>query len=465
MKLPALVSCLVAVCPLAMAPRAGRADSPGPTRAILDELVKVDTSHGNETQLLRPVKARLAAAGITGEIIESGPGRGSYVGRIKGTGAKKPLILLAHVDVVPVDGQPWTTKPFVPTEKDGYLYGRGVNDDKGMAASIIVVAEELAKRKPRPSRDVIIMLTAGEETGGTVGVRWLVEHRKDLFGDAEIALNEGGSLLVGADGDIRSVGIGVAEKTFQSFRLTVKGKGGHSSQPPTDGDAATTLSRALVKVGEHSFPMRVLPQVKDSLSHSSQREKSPLGPALAHAVASAPKVSPADEKIIATDRTYNALLRTTCVTTMLKGSPQDNVLPTEVEAVVNCRILPGETVSQTQKILADLVADKGVTIAPYDEVGEGPIEDLSGDVVAAVKVAAGKVFPTSHVVGTMSTGATDSRHLRGAGIHSFGISTSAVALDDVRKGLVAHGPDERRLVKWIDKGTEFLRVTVDELVK
>jgi acetylornithine deacetylase/succinyl-diaminopimelate desuccinylase-like protein len=121
--------------------------------------------------------------------------------------------------------------------------------------------------------------------------------------------------------------------------------------------------------------------------------------------------------------------------------------------------------TRTLATLTDLVADKGVTVAPYDEVGEGPIEELSGDVVAAVRTAAGKVFPTSHVVGSMSTGATDSRHLRGAGIHSFGISTSAVALDDVRKGLVAHGPDERRPVKWIDKGTDFLRVIVDELVK
>jgi acetylornithine deacetylase/succinyl-diaminopimelate desuccinylase-like protein len=439
--------------------------SADPTRSILEELVKVDTSHGNETKLLEPVKARLATVGIKSEIVESGPGRGSLVARIKGTGAKRPLVLLAHVDVVPVEGQPWTTKPFVPTEKDGYLYGRGINDDKAMVASIIVVAMELAKRPTKPSRDVIIALTAGEETGGNVGARWLVQHRKDLFGDAEIALNEGGSLLLGSDGEIRSVGIGVAEKTFQSFRLTVKGKGGHSSQPPTDGDAATTLAKALVKVGEHAFPMRVLPQVKDALWHASQREKSPLGPALAHAVASAPKVQPADEKVIATDRTYNALLRTTCVTTMLKGSPQDNVLPTEVEAVINCRILPGESIADTTKTLTDLVHDTNVAITTYDEVGEGPIEELAGAVPAAVTTAAGKVFPGAHVIGTMSTGATDSRHLRGAGIHSFGISTSAVSLDDVRKGLVAHGPDERRPVKWIDKGTEFLRAIVDELVK
>src|SRR5262249_3185728 len=162
------------------------ARSPADTRAILEELVRVDTSHGNETALLRPVLARFKAAGIPGEIVESAPGRGSLVARIKGTGAKKPLLLMAHVDVVPIDGPPWTTKPFEPTEKDGYLYGRGINDDKAMASAIIVVATELAQRAQKPSRDVIIALTAGEETGGTAGVRWLLKNRRQLL-DAEIA--------------------------------------------------------------------------------------------------------------------------------------------------------------------------------------------------------------------------------------------------------------------------------------
>jgi acetylornithine deacetylase/succinyl-diaminopimelate desuccinylase-like protein len=436
-----------------------------PTRATLDELVRADTSHGNETALLRPVLAKLEAAGIHGEIVESAPGRGSLVARIKGTGAKKPLLLLAHVDVVPIEGQSWTTKPFDPTEKAGYLYGRGVNDDKAMAASIIVVALELANRPVKPSRDVIVALTAGEETGGNAGVRYLLAHRKELL-DAEIALNEGGNLVLTPDlAEVRSVGIGVAEKTFQSYRLTVKGKGGHSSVPPTDRDPVTQLSRALVKVGDYKFPMHVLPQVKDNLAGAGQHETGPLAAALAHAAQTAPKVTSEDAEVIGKDRAYNAQLRTTCVTTMLKAAAQDNVLPTEVEAIVNCRILPDETREGTQKTLAGLIGDASIAIAPYDDSGVGGAEEVAGEVPAAIKKAAAKVFPHAKVVGSMGTGATDSRHLRAAGVHAFGISTSAVTLDDVRKGLVAHGPDERRPVKWIDPGTEFLRQIVDELVR
>jgi acetylornithine deacetylase/succinyl-diaminopimelate desuccinylase-like protein len=435
------------------------------TRQLVDELVRVDTSHGGETKLLEPVLARLKQAGIAGEIVESAPGRGNLVARIKGTGAKKPLLLLAHVDVVPIEGQPWTTQPFTPTEKEGYLYGRGVNDDKSMAASILVVALELATRDPKPSRDVIIALTAGEETGGGAGVRYLLEKRRELL-DAEIALNEGGNVMLASDlSHVRSVGIGVAEKTFQSYRLVVQGKGGHSSTPAPELDAVTTLARALVKVGDHTFYAHALPQEKELLALAAQTEKPPLSAALDHASRSAPKIAPEDDQIIAKDRAFSALTRTTCVATMLRASPQDNVLPTDAEAVINCRIMPDETREATEKALADAIGDPRVAISKYSDVGFGPLEELSGDVPLAIKKAAGKVFPRAAVVGSMGTGATDSRHLRAAGIHAFGIATSPVTLDDVRKGLVAHGPDERRPIKWIGEGTRYLREIVLELVK
>lgn len=467
--LTAAAACVTAApeesrAPAAPTPPAKPATAVVTTRAILDELVRVDTSHGHETALLEPVLARLKAAGIAGEIVESAPGRGSLVARIKGTGAKRPLLLLAHVDVVPIEGQPWTTKPFEPTEKAGYLYGRGVNDDKAMAASIIVVALELAARAKRPSRDIIIALTAGEETGGTAGVRWLLAHRRELL-DAELALNEGGYLSLAPDRTrVRAVEIGVAEKTYQSYRLVVHGKGGHSSQPPIDGNAVTTLARALVKIGEHRFPMRVLPAIRDVIALAGTTEPAPLAGALTRA-AKAATIAPVDAELIAKDRPYNALLRTTCVATMLRGSTQDNVLPTEAEAIVNCRLLPDETKQATAQLLAELVADPAVEISQYDDVGAGPSEQLDGVVVTAIRHAAGKTFPGATVVGGMSTGATDSRHLRGAGIHAFGISTSPVTLDDIRGGLVAHGPDERRPVAWIDPGTAYLRAIVDELVR
>jgi acetylornithine deacetylase/succinyl-diaminopimelate desuccinylase-like protein len=334
-----------------------------------------------------------------------------------------------------------------------------------MAASILVVALELAKRDPKPSRDIIIALNAGEETGGDVGVRFLLEKRRELI-DAEIALNEGGSLFLAPDlSYVRSIGIGVAEKTFQSYVLRVQGKGGHSSTPSPDVDAVATLARALVKVGDHRFEARVLPQMKEMLALSAQSEKPPLSVALERASRTAPKIAPDDAEVIGKDRAFNALTRTTCVTTMLRASPQDNVLPTDAEAVVNCRIMPDETREATEKALNDAIADPRVALSRYADVHFGPAEDLSGDVPAAIKKAASKVFPRATVVGMMGTGATDSRHLRAAGIHAFGIATSAVTLDDVRKGLVAHGPDERRPVKWIGEGTRYLREVVLELAK
>ncbi len=154
-------------------------------RRFLAQLVTVQTVATNETAALTPIAEELRRAGIPAKIVESAPGRGNLIARVVGSGKKRPLLLLAHVDVVPVEGQPWTVPPFQLTEKDGYLYGRGVNDDKGMAAAIVAIAVEARKRASPLSRDLIVALTAGEETGGLAGVGWLVEHHPDLL-DAEI---------------------------------------------------------------------------------------------------------------------------------------------------------------------------------------------------------------------------------------------------------------------------------------
>ena len=219
-------------------------------RDVLLQLLAVDTSHGHETDALKPVLERFKSAGVPAQILESAPGRGNLIARIKGTGAQKPLLLLAHIDVVPVEGQKWNSPPFTPTEKDGYLTARGVTDDKAMAAAIVAVALELAAAPKKPSRDVIVALTSGEETGGIEGVQWLVKNHRDLI-DAELALNEGGDIFLSTDLlHVQAVTLGVAEKTYKSFKLQTRGPGGHSSVPPTDKDAVLELARALVKVGE-----------------------------------------------------------------------------------------------------------------------------------------------------------------------------------------------------------------------
>ena len=394
-------------------------------RQILDQLLRVDTSHGNETAALQPVLARFQQAGIRAQILESAPGRGNLIARVPGTGKKRPLLLLAHIDVVPVEGQPWTVPPFQPTEKDGFLYARGVSDDKAMAAAFTAIALEAARSPQKLSRDLIVALTAGEETGGLVGVRWLAQNHRDLL-DAELALNEGGSLLVAPDlSRMEAVQIGVAEKTFQSYHLTVKGKGGHSSVPPTDVDPVVTLARALQRIGELRFP----------------------------------------DALISKDRLANAQLRTTCVTTMLKAAPQDNVLPTTAEATVNCRILPDETREQTQTKLAQAIGDAAVDLKPTEDFYSAKPSPIAGAVNDAVRAAARAVWGDVAVVHAMGTGATDSRHLREVGIQSYGLGGAPGTREDARAGRAAHGADERRPIRWIGDGVRFLREVTLQLAR
>jgi acetylornithine deacetylase/succinyl-diaminopimelate desuccinylase-like protein len=425
-------------------------------REILNELLRVDTSHGNETAALKPVLDRFQKAGVPAQLIESAPGRGNLVARVRGTGAKKPLLLLAHIDVVPVEGQPWTVPPFEPTEKDGYLYARGVSDDKAMAAAFTAIALEVARGKEKLSRDLIVALTAGEETGGLAGARWLAQNHRPLI-DAELALNEGGALVVTPDlARMESVQIGVAEKTFQSYQLVVKGKGGHSSVPPTEGDPVVTLARALERVGQLRFPAKVLPEAREGIALMATHEKPPLSDALRH-VAGTGTISPQDDAVIGKDRLANAQVRTTCVTTMLRAAPQDNVLPTTAEATVNCRILPDETREQTQARLSQAIGDPAVELNPLEDIGFSKPSAISGPVNDAVHAAARALWGEVAVSHAMGTGATDSRHLREIGIQSYGLGGAPGTTDDQRSGRAAHGADERRPIKWIGPGVLFLR--------
>ena len=432
---------------------------------VLLQLLKVDTSQGHEADALRPVLERFKAAGVPAQLLESAPGRGNLIARIKGTGAQKPLLLLAHIDVVPVSGQKWNTPPFTPVEKDGYLTARGVTDDKAMAAAIVAVALELAAAPQKPSRDVIVALTSGEETGGIEGVQWLVKNHRDLI-DAEVALNEGGDILLTSDlSRVESVNLGVAEKTYKSFKLQTRGPGGHSSVPPSDRDAVLELARALVKVGEYRFPAHLIPEARDQVAEAAKVEKAPLAEALANAARTAPRLTPHDEAVITADRAYNAAIRTTCVATQLEGASADNVLPTAPWAAVNCRILPDETIALTEERLKAAIGDAGVQITQMDDLGPGGKVPLEGPVPAAVRAAVRKLWGAVPVVNAMGFGASDSRYLREAGIASYGLDTAPTSLEDTRRGFGAHGANERAPLRWLPAGTEFLREVVRELVK
>jgi len=260
------------------------------------------------------------------------------------------------------------------------------------------------------------------------------------------------------------VGLGAAEKTFQSYRLVVHGKGGHSSVPPTDSDPVLTLARALVKVGELRFAPHVIPATREDLAADAKLEAPPTAAAEAR-VAETGRVTAEDEKILSKDRVINAHLRTTCVTTELKGAPQDNVLPTTAEATVNCRIMPDETREQTIAALERAIGDKAVEIAPTEEFGFGPYSPVGPELAAAVAKAAGGVWPGVAVVSTMGTGATDSRHLRAIGVNAYGVGVSPTSKAEAIAGHTAHGPDERRPARYLDDGAQYLRTLVYELAK
>jgi acetylornithine deacetylase/succinyl-diaminopimelate desuccinylase-like protein len=462
MSMPVLIfSALLAAAPNTSSGSSFESES----REIMEALIKVDTSHGHETDALSPIADRLKAVGIESEILESAPGRGNLIARLKGTGKKKPLLLLAHIDVVPVEDQPWATPPFVPTEKDGYLYARGVADDKSMAAGFTATVLALAREKSKLSRDIILALTSGEETGGHAGAKWLVENHKDKIA-AELALNEGGATQLSTDEkSVIGVVLGVAEKTFQSYRLVAKGKGGHSSVPPTDVDPVLSLSRALVKVGELRFPAHVVPEAKELLAYLGETEKPPLSAALTHAAKTAPNVTPEDEKVLSSDRIMNAFIRTTCVTTMLQASPQDNVLPTSAEATINCRIITDETRESTEKRLKEVIGDPSLTLEPTKDFSTVPPSPISGEVTRAVKSVAGRMWPKAKVLHGITPGATDSRYLRTIGIASYGIGGLPVSIEDGRKGFGAHGPKERKPIRWMPEGFRFMHDLAIELAR
>ncbi|HEY8211166.1 MAG TPA: M20/M25/M40 family metallo-hydrolase [Myxococcaceae bacterium] len=426
------------------------------TRQVLDQLVSVDTSHGRETDALAPVAERLRGAGLSAQVMESGPGRGNLVVRLRGDGSKRPLLLLTNVDVVPVEGQPWTVPPFKVTEKDGWLYGRGVNDNKGHAAIFTALVLELARERTRLRRDVILALTADEETGSAAGAAWVVKNHPELV-DADLVLTGGGDTRLARGGDkAELVGLGVAEKTFQDYRISVKGPGGHSSMPSPASDIVPRLARALVKVGEVRFAAHALAATRTQVELEAKGAAPAVGAAMRKLIAGK-ALTPAEDEVLASDPARNALLRTTCVTTMLHASPQDNVLPTSATATANCRVMPDETTAGVRERLAAAIGDPAVTVELLGDFSSAPAMELDGAFEKLYRDVAARHFPGAVVFPTLLAGASDARFFRLKGIRAYNVVDTPFTEEESSSNHVAHGPDERRPVRWLAPTVAFLR--------
>jgi len=422
-------------------------------RDILQQLIEIDTTDpdGDNTAAAQAMADRLLAAGFPPEDVQVlGPveRKGNLVARYRGReSGRKPLLLLAHIDVVAADPADWTLDPFTFIEQDGYFYGRGTTDDKDEAAIYVANLIRLKEEGYQPDRDIIVALTADEEGGDYNGVAWLLEHHPDLI-DAGYALNEGGGGSL-KDGVPIANNVQASEKVYQTFILETTNPGGHSSLPVKD-NAIYHIADALVRIRNFDFPVHLNEVTRLFFERSADLEEGALADAMRGVLRTPP--DPASIAYLSATPYYNSRLRTTCVATRLDAGHADNALPQRARATVNCRVLPGESVDAVENTLRTVIGDELVAITRAAPAKPSPPSPLTAEVLGAIESVTESMWPGVPVIPTMSTGATDGLYLRNAGIPVYGVSGLFGEIDDVR----AHGQNERILVKSYFEGQEFL---------
>jgi acetylornithine deacetylase/succinyl-diaminopimelate desuccinylase-like protein len=405
------------------------------------------------------VAARLKAAGFPeADIFVGGaiPAKANLVVRYRGTGARRPLLLLAHTDVVEAKREDWSMDPFQFIERDGFFYGRGTADDKAQGAVWIANLIRYKREGFRPDRDIIVALTADEEGGGPYnGVDWLLKNKRGLI-DAEFCLNEGARGELAGNKKI-SLDVQMSEKSFVNLRFEVRNKGGHSSVPVPD-NAIYHLAGALERLSKFEFPPKTNDVTRAYFEQMGNLEPSAVKRDLGQAAGGSAE---AMKRVAAASPTWNSMLRTTCVATMLEGGHAVNALPQLAAANVNCRILPEDSTEYVQGTLKKVIADDQVKISVTEDEGHSPAPPVNPEVMEAIKRISQMMWPGVPILPTMSTGATDGRYLRVAGIPTYGVSGFFIDRDDVR----AHGRDERMGVDAFYEGQTFLYELVKTLAK
>jgi acetylornithine deacetylase/succinyl-diaminopimelate desuccinylase-like protein len=453
-----LFTALVSIVPLLMSPVSAEGLSPQQQLAfdIYKELVEINTvtATGDTARAAEAMAARLRAGGFAEDDVHAfspAPRKGNLVARLHGTGQRKPILLMAHLDVVPANREDWSVEPFKLTEKDGYYYARGSADDKYMAAAFVTNLIRYKQEGYKPDRDIIVALETDEEIfdRDALGIQWLLKNHRDLI-DAEFALNEGGGVGLKDGKPIRN-SVQTSEKVALTYQLDVRNKGGHSAVPLKD-NAIYHLAEGLVRLSKFSFPLNLNETTRAYFERVAQFENAQTAADMRAMLSDKPDPAAISFVRLAANPFYNAELRTTCVATMLEAGQAINALPQLASAKVNCRIMPGEPVDEVKATLERVLADDQIKVTQLDQPVLSAPSALNEEVMGAIEKLSQQFWPAAVVLPTMIPGATDGSFLRNAGIPTYGQSGLASDINDSR----IHGKDERILVKSFYDGQEYL---------
>ena len=422
-------------------------------RSVLKELIEINTapSGGQMSRANRAMARRLLAAGYAARDVQlAGPNAKfqNLVVRLRGRDrSAKPILLMAHIDVVDARRSDWSMDPFVLTERDGYYYGRGTTDNKGGAAVLVANMLRWKQEKYVPSRDVIMVLTTDEETSAEDGIMWLIKHTPELK-NAEYALNTDAGGLWERGGKPTAFYVQSSEKMYQTFTIEASNRGGHSSVPRAD-NAIYALAKGLSRIEAYRFPTMYNDVTRASFAKSVALESGQQAEDMRAAARGDTSGAAIDR--LSTEPAFNGNLRTTCVATMLAGGHAENALPQKATATVNCRIFPGVEARAVQATLQRIVDDTVLNVVPTGQSTPSPASPLRDDVFGTVESLAKSMWPGAIAIPVMENGATDGLYLRNLGVPVYGVSGPLYDMSDDR----AHGQDERLSVRHFNQVREL----------
>ncbi len=437
--------------------------------SFLSDLIRINTTNppGNETAAARYVAEVLEKDGFKTELLESAPGRGSVVTRLKGSGEKAGLLLLSHLDVVAADPKEWSADPFGGAVKDGFVWGRGALDMKGMTAIEVMTMKLLKRNNVKLKGDVMLAATADEEKGGEAGAGWLVQNHYEKV-KAEYVLNEGGGIAI-PFGNRHVYTVQTAEKGILWFKVYAKGRPGHGSVPGAADNAIMRMNAVIGKLGGHRSRIALTPVMKQFLEDVAKEDKL-LGQGLTLLLQD-PEMADQLLDMLAQRDSYmaeelRARLRMTITPTMIRGGVKENIIPSECEAVFDCRVLPGQTPAQAMDEIRDLLKDVGLEKLRFETIQANEPSESSMDtpLYQLIQKVVKEFDPNGSVAPILLTGGTDSRFFRKGGSICYGFHpvSSDIPYSDMLRTI--HGIDERISIQNLVFGTSVLYSVVERFM-